>query len=110
MWKPEHRLANGRRGLRYPSDLSDAEWVLVAPLIPPARRGGTGSVDQRARRPQRYLLCARDRLPMAGFAERSAAEKHGAFLFSGLGWHVGPYPRGALCRGPRGGWARGEPE
>jgi len=41
MWKPEHRLvAIERRGLRYPSDMSDAEWALVAPLIPPARRGG----------------------------------------------------------------------
>ena len=26
--------------LRYPSDLSDEEWKLVAPLIPPAKRGG----------------------------------------------------------------------
>jgi transposase len=24
----------------YPSDLSDAEWELLAPLIPPAKRGG----------------------------------------------------------------------
>ena len=40
MWKPEHRLAADRRGLRYPSDLSDGEWGLVAPLIPPAKRGG----------------------------------------------------------------------
>src|SRR6266852_3506230 len=40
MWKPEHRLTADRRSLRYPSDLSDAEWVLVAPMIPPARRGG----------------------------------------------------------------------
>jgi transposase len=40
MWKPEHRRAADRSGLRYPSDLTDAEWVLVAPLIPPARRGG----------------------------------------------------------------------
>ena len=40
MWKPEHRRAADRRGLRYPSDLSDAEWALVEPLIPPARRGG----------------------------------------------------------------------
>jgi transposase len=49
MWKPEHRLAADRRGLRYPSDLSDAEWALVAPLIPPARRGGRKrSVDVRA--------------------------------------------------------------
>ena len=49
MWKAEHRLAAAdRRGLRYPNDLSDAEWALVAPLIPPARRGGRRrSVDVR---------------------------------------------------------------
>lgn len=48
MWKPEHRLSADRSGLRYPSDLSDAEWRLVAPLIPPARRGGRRrSVDVR---------------------------------------------------------------
>lgn len=40
MWKPEDRLAADRRGLRYPSDLTDAEWALVARLIPPAKRGG----------------------------------------------------------------------
>jgi hypothetical protein len=26
--------------LRYPSDLTDEEWSLVEPLIPPAKRGG----------------------------------------------------------------------
>jgi len=40
MWKPEHRGAAERHGLRYPSDLTDAEWALIAPMIPPARRGG----------------------------------------------------------------------
>jgi transposase len=40
MWKTEHRIAANRTGLRYPSDLTDEEWALVAPLIPPARRGG----------------------------------------------------------------------
>jgi transposase len=40
MWKPEHRAAADRRGLRYDSDLTDAEWALVAPLIRPAKRGG----------------------------------------------------------------------
>ncbi len=40
MWTPERRRAADRRGLRYPSDLADAEWLLVEPLIPPARRGG----------------------------------------------------------------------
>jgi len=40
MWTPEHRRAADRRGLRYPSDLTDAEWALIAPLIRPAKRGG----------------------------------------------------------------------
>ena len=26
MWKPEHRRAAERHGLRYPSDFTDAEW------------------------------------------------------------------------------------
>src|ERR1035438_3963558 len=40
MWKPEHRCAADRPGLRYPSDLTDAEWAMLAPMIPPAKRGG----------------------------------------------------------------------
>jgi hypothetical protein len=39
MWKPEHRRTAARQGLRYPSDLTEAEWALVAPMIPPARGG-----------------------------------------------------------------------
>lgn len=40
MWTPETRARYDRKGLRYPSDLGDSEWALIAPLIPPARRGG----------------------------------------------------------------------
>jgi transposase len=40
MWTPEHRRASDRSGLRYPSDLTDAEWALVEPQIPPAKHGG----------------------------------------------------------------------
>jgi transposase len=40
MWTKENRARYDRRGLRYPSDLSDAEWALIGPLIPPAKRGG----------------------------------------------------------------------
>jgi transposase len=48
MWKAEHRVACNRRGLRYPSDLTDAEWALIAPFVPPARRGGRKrEVDMR---------------------------------------------------------------
>jgi transposase len=40
MRKPERRRAAERRGLQYPSDLTDGEWGLVEPMIPPAKRGG----------------------------------------------------------------------
>ncbi len=33
MWTNENRVSYERRDLRYPSDLTDAEWALVAPLI-----------------------------------------------------------------------------
>src|ERR1700686_551101 len=40
MWTAETRGRYDRSKLRYPSDLTDDEWGHVAPLIPPARRGG----------------------------------------------------------------------
>jgi transposase len=40
MWTKANRGKYHRDGLRYPSDLTDAEWALVEPLIPPAKRGG----------------------------------------------------------------------
>ena len=36
----ETRARYDRSGLRYPSDLTDAEWALIARMIPPAKRGG----------------------------------------------------------------------
>jgi transposase len=40
MWTTENRPRYERNGLRYPSDLTDAEWEYVKPSIPPAKRGG----------------------------------------------------------------------
>ena len=40
MWTNKNRARYDRSNLRYPSDLSDEEWKLIAPLIPPAKRGG----------------------------------------------------------------------
>jgi transposase len=40
MWTNENRARYDRSHLRYPSDLSDDEWRLVEPLIPPGKRGG----------------------------------------------------------------------
>ena len=40
MWTTENRPRYNRDKLRYPSDLTDQEWTLVEPLIPPAKHGG----------------------------------------------------------------------
>ena len=40
MWTHENRGLYERKSARYPSDLTDKEWALIAPLIPPAKRGG----------------------------------------------------------------------
>ena len=69
MWTQENRSLYTRKGLRYPSDLTDPEWSLIAPLIPPAKRGGRKrEVDVRevlnaiwtcpAKVPDTYLIYA----------------------------------------------------
>ena len=40
MWTVGSRARYDRSKLRYPTELTDAEWALVAPLIPLAKRGG----------------------------------------------------------------------
>ena len=40
MWTSKNRGRYDRSKLRYPSDLTDDEWKLVEPLIPPGRPGG----------------------------------------------------------------------
>ena len=48
MWTAENRPLYDRDKLRYPSDLTDAEWQHIGPLLPPAKRGGgKRTVDMR---------------------------------------------------------------
>jgi transposase len=48
MWTNENRARYDRSKLRYPSDLTEAEWSLIKPLIPPGKPGGNKqSVDMR---------------------------------------------------------------
>lgn len=39
MWTAENRKNYERKGLRYPSDMTDAEWALVEPLVDVPQRG-----------------------------------------------------------------------
>ena len=49
MWALENRPRYDRSKLRYPSDVTDEEWALIGPLIPPAKKGGNKrTVDVRA--------------------------------------------------------------
>ena len=48
MWTTKNCARYDRSGLRYPTDLTDAEWALVEPLIPPAKpRGNKRTVVMR---------------------------------------------------------------
>jgi transposase len=40
MWTPTTRAQHNRDHLRYASDLTDAEWAILAPLLPPPCRTG----------------------------------------------------------------------
>ena len=40
MWTKENRGRYDRSKLRYPSDVTNEEWALIEPLIPPAKGGG----------------------------------------------------------------------
>ncbi len=48
MWTDKNRERYNRDQLRYPSDLTDDEWAIIKPMIPPAKRGGRKrEVDMR---------------------------------------------------------------
>ena len=39
MWTKEARAEHARQSKRYPSDMTDVEWALVKPFMPPTRKG-----------------------------------------------------------------------
>ena len=65
MWTPTTRRQHSRAGLRYASDLTDAEWRLLEPLLPPPRRQG-----RRWAWPQREIINAIFYVLRAGCAWR----------------------------------------
>ena len=84
---PKNRAASSRPSVgRLPSDLNDAEWALVEPMIPPGRRGGRRrSVNVREVLNGIFYVLV-DRLPMEGLAEGPAAQEHGASIITLWDW------------------------
>jgi transposase len=76
MWTDEHRALYRREDGQYPSDLSDAEWEQLKPLIPDASPGGRPRKTnmRSAMNAIFYLLrtgCPWRYLPRDGFPPRS---------------------------------------
>ena len=67
MWTEITRPKYDRGGLRYASDLTDAEWELVEPYLPPAADDGS------ARGGERNPVPAQERLSVASAAEGVSA-------------------------------------
>ena len=53
MWTPTTREQHSRKALRYQTDLTDAEWVVIEPHLPPAHGTGRPRVMADARDRQR---------------------------------------------------------
>ena len=84
MWTSENRPKYNRDKLRYPSDLTDAEWSHIEPIIPPAKRGGR----KRSVEPREIVnglhVCAEHGMPVALRSQRSTAQEHAVWLFRPL--------------------------
>jgi hypothetical protein len=78
MWTAANRKSHERKGLRYPSDMTEAEWSLVKPVVDVPRRGQGRRRQVDLREVLRGLLHSRDGLPVAGAAARPAAALDGA--------------------------------
>ena len=92
MWTAKNRKRYDRSKLRYPSDLTDDEWVHVEPLIPSAKRGGNRRhVDVLVIRDH---VCFEYGMPVAGDPERPAGTQHAVRLSRPmeLGRHAGSHP------------------
>jgi len=112
MWTRENRSLYERKGARSPSNLRDAEWALIAPLIPPAKRGGRRrEVDVReVMNGVLYVLetgCQWRALPK-DLPPKSTV--HDYLMLLGLGRHAGARPSRALPHDPGLGRPRGKPE
>ena len=110
MWTADNRPRYNRDKLRYPSDLTDAEWAHIEPLIPPGKPGGGKRrvAIREVINGVMYILSTgcqwralpKDLPPRSPCMITSAVE---------LGRHAGSHPSCALPQVPRESRARSHP-
>ena len=79
-WTELTRRQHAREGDRYASELTDAEWALIEPLVPRHRRTGRPRTTH-LRCVRRDLVCRDDWLPVAHAAQRLSAGFYRPRLF-----------------------------
>ena len=85
MWTPTTRRQHSRADLRYQTDLTDAEWAVIEPLMPEPATGGRPPIWTT-----RDILNAIFYVLRGGVAtdpEGSAAEEHGFRLLQSVARH-----------------------
>ena len=111
MWTEITRPKYARTGLRYASDLSDAEWRVIAPHMPPEKALGRPRTTDLREVGERHPVCFAFGLPLADVAEGVSAPFDDTALFRRVAGRrsvdadQSPSPDG----GPRGGGARSQP-
>ena len=86
-WTDTARVEHSRKTVRYPRDMLDQEWALIAPFLPPAKPGGASTHHRPARGDECDPLYGFERLSMACLAQGLPADKHGPRLFLRLARH-----------------------
>ncbi len=111
-WTETTRLQYRRKGLRYSSDMLDAEWELIAPFCRRGPAAGAAAGDGAARGGRGDLLHRDDRLPVADAAEGVSTLFDGAAILLPLARHrhLGADQSYAADAGARGGGPRGQPK
>ena len=106
MWTTNNRARYDRSFLRYPSDLTDDEWALVEPLIPPAKRGGDKRTVIMREVVNGLMYILSTGCQWACDSERPAAAFDRPWIFRPveLGWHARTHPSHALCEMSRSAW------
>jgi transposase len=82
MWTLENRGRYARTGLRYPSDLTDAEWDPVRPFLLSSTR--SGATPERLREILNAVLYVLSTGCQWRPFQRPAAAQHGAWLVRAL--------------------------
>ena len=69
---------------RYPTDLTDGQWAVIEPLLPPPSTGGRPEKHPRRGDRERDFVCVAYRVCVADAATRLSAVADGLLVFQAV--------------------------